>query len=401
MNSLKQTNQRRWYFSPTPLYVAIVTLIAVMIGCYGSGNGGSTASSNVMDAPNESGGESGIAISTAQALPLYKQVHAACVADIFFSKKSSRDILTDPYFSFVKSLNFNSLQYSGGSTSDHDHVVVGDTLVSGGKGDGYNMRREEAEARGENFETLLDGVGTIHFGKDFFNEYAALVKKLGIRGDIIANVQSGTLQELYWKIERTHAQRVIFGMEQNLSDNSKYFPDGAAYRKKVLSWMDSVKRKYPGIIMVLDAAPVYRGASKSSGWNEQVKELPADEARLYLWDKDLMKLGTDANSNLQMINTAFAQTIPQWFRNFSSAIPGKKVCGVPVGYQTKIRRSITVCSAVFNIGKFYKFVIDYNKANNNFIGYASFMALKSLNRDGEVLEFLLSFESLRHVVRGQ
>src|SRR5215467_954799 len=85
---------------------------------------------------NSNGGAAAsIQIVTSHAVPLNKDIHSACTVDIFFGKKfQPRDILTDPYFSFVKDLNFTSLQYSGGSTSDYDHVIVGDTLITGGKG---------------------------------------------------------------------------------------------------------------------------------------------------------------------------------------------------------------------------------------------------------------------------
>jgi hypothetical protein len=325
-------------------------------------------------------GEAGLNISTTHAVPLYKDIHSACTVDIFYTKGMvSRDILSEPYFSFVKSLNFTSLQYSGGSTADHEHVIVGETRVSGGKGDGYNMREEDAKARGESFESLLDGAGTAKFGVDFFNQYCALLKKLQIRGDVIANVQSGTLTELYWKIEQSNAERVIFGMEQSTGSNTYDFPDGITYRKKITAWIDSVKKKFPGIITVVDAAPIYKSQSRAGEWNKEIRNMPGDEARLYLWDKDLMVTGENAAENLVSINRIYAETIPSWLDEFRQQFPGKKASVWQWGLKPKTAVYNSMLGCLY-IGKFYQFVIDYNKTHDNFIGYASFMSLKSLDR---------------------
>ncbi|MBX7108157.1 MAG: hypothetical protein K1X61_05855 [Chitinophagales bacterium] len=364
----------------------LVFILTVSIGCKSTGHGkhhkmaGTPAENATAPAAEIFSGDAVISITTSKAVPLYKQIHSGCVIDIFFGKgMTGRDILAEPYYSWIKALNLNSLQYSGGSTSDHDHVIIGDTLIKGGKGDGYNIRREDVEARGGTMDGILDGVGNVKFGVDFFNQYCALLHRLNIRGDVIANVQSGTLPELYWKIQRANAQRVIFGMEQNISSNNYDFPDGNAYRKKISVWIDSVKRKFPGIITVVDGAPVYKQTSKFAAWNKQLEGIPGDEARLYIWDKDLFGSKESDAISLDQINQAFAQTIPQWLNVFKSSFPGKKVSFCQWGIKSKNPMYNTMLSCLY-IAKFYEFMIGYNKANGNFIGYASFMPLKSLNR---------------------
>ncbi|HYV93928.1 MAG TPA: hypothetical protein VE978_19275 [Chitinophagales bacterium] len=346
-----------------------------------------SAAAATSSSSNESSASGAISISTAHAVPLYKQIHSACTADIFFSKgRQTRDILADPYFSFVKSFNFTSLQYSGGSTADHDHAIVGDTRISGGKGDGYNIRAEDCKVRGEDINSVVDGVGSVHFGVDFFNEYCALLNKLGIPGDLIANVQAGTLDELYWKIEQSHAERVIFGMEQNLPSNEFDFPDGKAYKAKITRWMQSVKEKYPNIIIGIDAAPIYRRLPKFTDWNDQVRDMPGDEVRLYLWDKDAVDWQQDQNQNLATMDQSFSTTFPGWLDKLKQQFPGKKASIWQWGLKPPKTPLYNTMAACIYIGKFYKFMIDYNKANNNYISYASFMSLKSLNRgDGGIL----------------
>ncbi|MBA2421727.1 MAG: hypothetical protein H0V61_00685 [Chitinophagales bacterium] len=369
---MKNAQYGQWNF-----LICLLSLLTLSLGCFSSGNNKSDPTD--FKSPANAVGAT-LSISNVNAVPLYKDIHAACAVDIFFTKgMARRDILTDPYLSFVRAFNFTSLQYSGGSTADHDHVIVGDTLVYGGRGDGYNMSREDSRVRGESFDELLDGIGTVKFGVDFFNQYCALLRTLKIRGDIIANVQGGTLAELYWKIQRTNARRVIFGMEQNLDANRYDFADGSAYKKKISQWIDSVERKFPGIITVIDAAPIWKVTSKSSSWNNHLKTMPGDEARIYLWDKDLFTTGDNAASNLATINQSFLQTIPQWLNQFTHTFPGKKASVWQWGLKPKSALYNKMIGCIY-IAKFYKFMIDYNKSSNNFISYAAYMSLKSLDR---------------------
>lgn len=341
-----------------------------------------------------------ISISSAHAVPLYKDIHSGVTSDIFFGKRRQpRDILSDPYFSFMKAFNFNSLQYSGGSISDHDHVIVGDTRISGGKGDGYNISAADCQARGEDINTVQDGVGTVHFGKDFFNEYCALLNKLGIHGDIIANVQGGTLEELYWKIDQAHAKRVVFGVEQNLESNARVYPDGKAYKEKITKWIAAVKQKYPNIITVIDAAPVYRPTPRFTAWNNQLQGMPCDEVRMYLWDMYAATWQPDQNQNLATMNEAFNSTYPKWFDQLRQEFPGKKASIWQWGLKGKSDLYNTMAACIY-ISKCYKFMIDYNKANNNYIGYASFMSLKSLNRDGEVINHAYALQTCGKLFTG-
>ncbi|MBS1658225.1 MAG: hypothetical protein JST18_09040 [Bacteroidetes bacterium] len=366
----------------------LFTLLSILISCSSpkSQNGGSSAA---------------IKISTANSVPLNKGIHSACAVDIFFGKKfQPRDVLNDSYVSFLKEMNFTSLQYSGGSTSDFDHVIVGDTLITGGKGDGYNIREEDCKERGQEISTVLDGVGAVQFGKDFFNEYCALLHQLSIPGDIIANVQSGTIEELLWKIERSYAKRVIFGMEQNLGSNEQDFPDGNAYKDKVAIWIKQVREKYPSVKIVIDAAPVFSDKPKSVQWNQQIAGLPADEVRLYLWDKDLALWSDDAGKNLLVMDDAFEKTIPQWLELAQKKFPGKKVSVWQWGIKNKSAIANTMAACLY-IGKFYEFVINYNRQHDDYIAFASFMSLKSLSRsEGDISNHAYALEAAGKLFSG-
>lgn len=368
------------------VFAVLCSFLLISCSSPKSQNGGSSAS---------------IKIFTAHSVPLNKSIHSACSVDIFFGKKfQPRDVLRESYLIFLKELNFTSLQYSGGSTSDFDHVIVGDTFITGGKGDGYNIREEDCRQRGQDISMVLDGVGAVQFGKDFFNEYCALLQQLNIPGDLIANVQGGTIEELLWKIERSHAQRVIFGLEQNLGSNEQDFPDGNAYKKKVGAWIKQVREQYPSVKIVIDAAPVFSEKPKSVQWNQQIADLPADEVRLYLWDKDLAVWSDDAANNLQVMDDAFEKTIPQWLELAQKKFPGKKVSVWQWGIKNKSAIANTMAACLY-IGKFYEFVINYNRQHDDYIAYASFMSLKSLSRsEGDISNHAYALEAAGKLFSG-
>jgi hypothetical protein len=348
-----------------------------------------------------SGSTAAIKISTTNSIPLNKDLHSACAVDIFFGKKfQPRDVLSESYLAFLKEMNFTSLQYSGGSTSDFDHVIVGDTFITGGKGDGYNIREEDCKQRGQEISAVLDGVGAMRFGKDFFNEYCALLHELSIPGDIIANVQSGTIEELLWKIERSRAQRVIFGMEQSLGSNEQDFPDGNAYKQKVGAWIAQVNKKFPLVKIVIDAAPVFADKPRAVQWNRQIAELPADEVRLYLWDKDLAQWSDDAGKNSQVMDDVFENTILQWLELAQKQFPGRKVSVWQWGIKNKSAIANTMAACIY-IGRYYEFMINYNRQHDDYIAFASFMSLKSLSRnDGELSNHAYALEAAGKLFSG-
>ncbi len=321
-----------------------------------------------------------IYIDSKPTVPLLPDLHTACAIDIFFGKgMTPRNILSNEYIAFVRRLGFRSLQYSGGSTADHDHVIIGDTLVQGGAGDGYNIRAEDVAARGEDIQTILDGVGVYRFGKDFFNEYCALLRRLNIVGDVIANVQTGTLEELFWKIERARAQRVIFGMEQNLASNAHVFTDGHTYRKKVTPWIQAVQDRYPQVRCVVDAAPIFHQRPRAQMWNAQLQGMPGHEVRLYLWDKDLASWTDQWSMNQKRMSEVFSQRIPSWIERLRQTFPDKTVavCQWGLKPQTPMYNTLGAC---LYVGRFYQFLLNYNRTHANPITYACFMSLKSLNR---------------------
>ena len=332
------------------------------------------------------GSSAAIHISNDHPVPLNRQIHSGCVADIFYGKKMEpRDIASDPYFSFLKDLNFTSLQYSGGANSHVDHVFIGDTTVYDGKGDGYNIREEDCTARGKDINSFLEGVGSVHFGKDFFNEYCALLNKLQIPGDIIANVETANIDELIWKIQRAHAQRVILGMETCTGSNDMYYPDGATYVSKITPWIKEIREKFPQVKIAIDAAPIWSSSQKFAAWNDQLSVMPADEVRLYLWDKDLENWTVDDQKNVDAMNDAFNNTIPQWLNMVKQKFPGKKVSVWQWGIKNKSPLEGTMLGSIY-IARMNAFMINYNRQNDNYISFASFMSIKSLNRgDGRIL----------------
>ncbi|MCY7409288.1 MAG: hypothetical protein LH473_03370, partial [Chitinophagales bacterium] len=193
---------------------------------------------------------------------------------------------------------------------------------------------------------------------------------------------------------------VIFGMEQNLGSNAYDFADGKVYKEKITKWIAAVKQKFPEVITVVDASPVYQNKTRGLQWNEQLKGIGGDEARLYLWDKDYTAWLPDQNANLTKMNETFTTILPGWFDAFKEKFPGKNVSVWQWGLKPKTDLYNTMAACIY-IGKFYKFMIDYNKAHENFIGYASFMSLKSLNRgDGSILNHYYALQACGMLFKG-
>ncbi len=357
-----------------------IIFVVLLLQALGLACRATTQSVSDQGTPFAQPGHPAIYIDSRPTVALLPDLHTACAVDIFFGRgMTPRNILSNEYVAFVRRLGFRSLQYSGGSTADHDHVIIGDTLVQGGAGDGYNIRSEDVAARGEDIRTILDGVGLRRFGKDFFNEYCTLLRRLDIVGDVIANVQTGTLEELFWKIERSRAQRVIFGMEQNLASNAHVFADGHAYRKKVTPWIQAVQARYSHVRCVVDAAPVFHQRPRAQMWNAQLQGIPGDEVRLYLWDKDLTSWTDQWSVNQKLMSEVFTQRIPLWIERLRQTFPDKTVAVCQWGLKPQSPMYNTLGACLY-VGRFYQFLLNYNRTHANPITYACFMSLKSLNR---------------------
>ena len=315
-------------------------------------------------------------ISTHSAVLMHKQIHSASTADTFYSRNplAPHDILADPFFSQVKALNLQSLGFEQDASAVHHHVVVGDTRVYGGKGDGYNISAEETRARGLDIAEIVDGVGAHHFGKDFFNEYCAMLEKLGIPGAVTVNTRSGTLDEVLWEIERAHAERVVFGLEQVTRSHSSFFPTGKTYVEKVTPWVRAVKNKYPNVVTVLDAAWETRPAHLQ--WNRDLQAMEGDQVRIYLWDRDLYG-PVKAKDAASRINDSFTKVLPQMIAGIQKTFPNKKISVLQWGLKPGGQNYNTVFGCL-HVAKMYQWLITFNRENANLIDYASFTNLKNL-----------------------
>ena len=315
-------------------------------------------------------------ISTKNAVPLHKEVHSASTADIFFSNNplGSRDILADPFFSQVKALNLQSLGFEQEASVNFHHVVIGDTRVHGGKGDGYNINPKETEERGLNINQMFGGIGAHRFGKDFFNEYCAMLEKLGIPGAITANAQTGTIEEALWEIERAHTQRVVFGLELVTNSHRQDFPTAKDYVTKITPWVQAVKKKFPNVITVLDAAWEDRAAHAE--WNQGIQQMEGDQVRIYLWDRDLYA-PVKAKDAAWRLNESFTKVLPPMIDRIHKTFPKKKISVLQWGLKQAGGRYDTLFGCL-HVAKMYQWIITFNRNNNNLIDYASFTNLTNL-----------------------
>jgi hypothetical protein len=339
-----------------------------------SATGGQGASSST--AAPDTPGQAVLRISTGKPVPLHKEIHSASTADIFFTKRplGSRNILADPFVSLVKDLNLQSLGFEEEASANFHHVVIGDTQVYGGQGDGYNIDPEEVKKRGMDPATLFDGMGVYRFGKDFFNEYCTLLEKLGLPGTITANAQTGNIEEALWQIERAHARRVVFGLELVTRNHRDDFPAGKAYVEKITPWVLAVRKAFPDVAVVLDAA--WDSKPAHDQWNRDLRDMEGDQIRIYLWDRDLYESVT-APDAASRIHEAFAVVLPPIIARIHQAFPDKKIAVLQWGLKPGLERYNTVFGCL-HVAKMYQWMITFNRDNDNLIDYASFTNLTNL-----------------------
>ncbi|MCX7011028.1 MAG: hypothetical protein NTW86_00420 [Candidatus Sumerlaeota bacterium] len=325
--------------------------------------------------------EATLHISTSKPALLNKDIHSAGTMDIFIQRGfEPTDILGESYLSKVRALNLQSLNYPGGpGHSDNYHLIVGDTQIKGGKGDGENFDLNA----GRNAKGVQQGFATPRYGVDFFNELCAFTQKLGIPCDLIVNMETGTLEEILWGLERLHSKRVIFGMEEcNQLLKEGGLGSEKVYVEKVMSWLSEVRKKFPHIISVLDPAPVWRVSSPRGGlqthidWNRALQTIPADEVRGYFWDRDVFRFTASKNS-IGRLDEAFDKVLPDWLRQFQEAFPGKRFSVYQWGQKATSPEFNTVFGCLF-FARMYQWVITYNREYDDYIAFMGLETLRSL-----------------------
>lgn len=254
----------------------------------------------------------------------------ASSTDMFFFGNESptgRDVLESPYFgTHLRSGNFKSSYAFGGAFTKVAHPIIGDTDRIGGAGNGWNPISPDCVTLPLPFQGELCKTFTVD-GQDldFPNSHMDLVDLLNYKNIVSANINDGTIEELFWQIDRTiivTGQTVIpilFGLESATSYTGKYVAI------KTCEWIALIEAEYPDqqFIFVFDVAALWSPNGGETTYNiallaDLTVPMSKVAIRVYchgfkLWENQLT--GVPEN-DIPLINSAMTTTL----EDFSDAI---------------------------------------------------------------------------------
>lgn len=259
--------------------------------------------------------------------------------DMFFkgsSQRVGRDVATDDYFDRIEEGGFKSLYAHGGAFTKVAHVKIGDTDRIGGTGEGWNADSPDCVTLPLPFDGELCGEFRIGGEKlDFYNSHVDLVDLYGIENIVSANINDGTIQEVYWQIDRTIAVTgqpvipILFGLESPTTST------GAVVAIKTCDWIDLIEAEYPDqeFIFVFDIADLWSPTGSETTYNAAIiANLSVDMSkvaiRLYCHGFKLWSglMTGDVAHDIGIINTAMSTTLPA----FTAAIAASAFADCPV-----------------------------------------------------------------------
>lgn len=295
---------------------------------------------------------------------------------------------------FLSKLNgcgFNYIQFPGGSISHWNHFVIN------GSGKGYNIDNTEVQKHGNNSTDFLDGASG-NSTDDFFNETIKLCKAQNLGMILVANILTGTQAELEYALNKCKQEnipvKVAMGVELHIKDQRDDFPTAQSYKQKVQSYIDLVRKKFPGVEIAADACPV--DDSKADfpffdEWNKLVATMDFDAYGIYQWAY-LQDAETDGNLQAtfdkgnQMLTDFVSTGVPNQIAKYKAYFGSKPLwvmqCGV--NFRNNGIFGNSMASALF-LADYYLWCTAYNAQNNNYLEVVSYQKLGSTNVTCDVI----------------
>lgn len=328
---------------------------------------------------------------------LNRKVWTFSTSDIFFRKALTPfDVTRQDYVETVRLLHPYAVAFSEGKTSDWARQVIGDTLVLGGAGNGFNIPSWVPT-------DILQGMSSHKFfieGKsyDFFNAYVRLIHELPTKGYILGNIMTGTCKEVIWMINRTDPEYVQLGLEQMRGEAfSKYWnKDASKYKQKFNIWADSIRTVYPDVKIIADIPPSHSNSQTDQAWIKELQTgLKADGVRDY-WHLHWMSRGQFSGNyekDKQVMYSIFSTTLPDLIAKNKRLFPGKEliidqwsVSLTGDGGRNPYKRTFFGTSY---IPRMVQFMIEFNRDHDDAIASAKYENLKQLigNKGTKSMEF--------------
>ncbi len=390
------------YHTCSLLVPVLLLLFAGKVNCHGSCSCDfSKSASCIMDLEKEPQGiqhpNTQDIVVTDSRKSLNRRIWTFSTSDIFFRKALTPfDVTRNDYLETVRLLRPYAVAFSEGKTSDWARQVIGDTLVFGGAGNGFNIPTWVPS-------DILQGMSSHQFfidGKsyDFFNAYVKLIHDLPARGYILGNIMTGTCKEVIWMIKRAHPEFVQLGLEQMRGEAfTKYWNrDPSRYKKKFNLWADSIRMVYPDVKIIADIPPSHSNNTIDQAWIKELQSgLKADGVRDY-WHLHWMSKGqfngNYANDKVIM-EGIFNTTLPALIEKNRRLFPDKQlivdqwsVSLTGDGGRNPYKRTFFGTSY---IPRMAEFMISYNRDHDNIISSAKYENLKQLigNKGMKSMEF--------------
>lgn len=317
---------------------------------------------------------------------LNRRIWTFSTSDIFFRKGlTAFDVTSEEYVQAVRNLHPYAVAFPEGKTSDWARQVIGDTIIFGGKGNGYNIPSWVPT-------DILQGMSSHKFylngqSYDFFNAYVEMINAIPAHGYILGNIMTGSCAEVIWMISRAHPEFVQLGLEQMRAEAySEYWKkDPSKYKEKINRWADSIKAVYPQVKVIADVPPSHSNLSSDMQWIHELQSgLKADGVRDY-WHLHWMSKGQftgDMRNDLDVMDEIFTTTIPSLIEKNKKNFPGKElivdqwsVSLTGDGGRNPYKRTFFGTSY---IPRMVNFMVEYNRDHNNTIASAKYENLKQL-----------------------
>lgn len=362
-------------------FLAMSSLLAVS-----SCNGAGSQHSNVVRGADEKNFSLDKLTITDSKKELNRRIWTFSTSDIFYRKGLTPfDVTQEEYVEIIRKLHPYAVAFPEGKTSDWSRQVIGDTIIFGGKGNGFNIPSWVPT-------DILQGMSSHKFylngqSYDFFNAYVKMLHEIPSHGYILGNIMTGTCAEVIWMISRTHPEYVQLGLEQMRAEAySEYWKkDPRKYKEKFNRWADSIRAVYPQVKVIADVPPSHSDLASDRQWIQELQAgLKADGIRDY-WHLHWMSNGQftgDIKIDQPIMDQIFTTTIPALIEKNKRNFPGKElivdqwsVSLTGDGGKNPYKRTFFGTSY---IPRMIHFMIEYNRDHDNGIASAKYENLKQL-----------------------
>lgn len=385
--------------------------------------------------------ESGIQISTIYATEVLNTLWTGSLEDIWTTSNNVYiDVYGSIMWANIQALGFRNLLYGGGSGSQSLRYLTGDTVINtGGIGHGFGNNYNGAYKfwkpltvagtnEGVDHTAILDNLNsmTLNGGVSFFPLAVKMAKDLGAGLVLTYNParQGGEFgyattsgygfngfksAVTFCESQGVPVKGVTYGLENSNPNQFRNKYDwyevietpnpadevapnldagGVNYSAALATFTADMEAFRPEIQIIKDGDDAFEaisGPDYKAAWLEHTADAPAYSADVYKMDFHI--IGHEFNSSgtaeewLALAEEAFETHFPEQLDLQIAAYPNQKIFLSEVGIAkggNKLAWEGKFVSLIF-LAKYYKFIIEYNRDNDDRISHAIFYRMSTLS----------------------